>query len=602
MTFPERCAPSETGLAASEAARPCCGWRAWSPCSQALALLAPKALLAVVLLVYAATIEGARFIFFDDTFYYLQIAWNTVHGPGFATFDGINPTNGFQALWQMVCIAVAVVAPGKSALLYGVAAASVVAHLLAAYVLLMLCHRATGRFGLPALFFALQSTLLFHALGGMEWSLATLMLVLLFSRMQLELARPASTPRPWPEPLALFAVACMLVMARTDLLALLGLLTAGWLALLLVRRGWRTVLVPGTLVAAGAVVAMGMQAIINVAAAGEVKQVASLAKIGVDALRYAQVPSVEYVEIVMGAARSLLHIIAVNTLPVPVDLLIAAVPWLGAERVDVVISVILLFHAVVVLAGLAALAWAPGAIRPRVEHLLLTALLTAWSLAHLGGVAWFIPSFAYHVSWYAVGEAFVVCLLLGGAIEVMLARGGWWRHGGRVLLVVVAGLMLATMLGAVLLRPGIAPGVKLPLEQAIAPARDLVPERAVVATWSAGWIGYFSGRTVVNLDGMVNSPEYLREVLLVAEYAPEPEPDSPTAGLRRDILWTGPLRVRTRQYLEARDIRHVFSNFGPAALEPGGDPSTLGVRSQRVLWSIPDHAGFRFGLIEIVEF
>ncbi|MEO8447620.1 MAG: hypothetical protein ABI528_09005 [bacterium] len=43
------------------------------------------------------------FITPDDASYYLKIAENFSHGNGF-TFDGINPTNGFQPLWQYLLI------------------------------------------------------------------------------------------------------------------------------------------------------------------------------------------------------------------------------------------------------------------------------------------------------------------------------------------------------------------------------------------------------------------------------------------------------------------------------------------------------------------
>ncbi|MBN2386547.1 MAG: hypothetical protein JXB85_05965 [Anaerolineales bacterium] len=41
----------------------------------------------------------------DDAFYYYQVAVNVTGGNG-VTFDGINPTNGFQPLWMLVCIPV----------------------------------------------------------------------------------------------------------------------------------------------------------------------------------------------------------------------------------------------------------------------------------------------------------------------------------------------------------------------------------------------------------------------------------------------------------------------------------------------------------------
>ena len=34
----------------------------------------------------------------DDTYYYLQTAWNTAR-TGICSFDGITPTNGVQMLW-----------------------------------------------------------------------------------------------------------------------------------------------------------------------------------------------------------------------------------------------------------------------------------------------------------------------------------------------------------------------------------------------------------------------------------------------------------------------------------------------------------------------
>jgi hypothetical protein len=53
----------------------------------------------------------------DDTYYYLQTAWN-VKELGFPTFDGIHRTNGFQFAWFVVVMVLAYVAPTKATLLY----------------------------------------------------------------------------------------------------------------------------------------------------------------------------------------------------------------------------------------------------------------------------------------------------------------------------------------------------------------------------------------------------------------------------------------------------------------------------------------------------
>ncbi len=52
----------------------------------------------------------------DDTYYYLQTAWNARH-LGFVTFDGINPTNGVQFLWFSILYGLTFLADDKSAFL-----------------------------------------------------------------------------------------------------------------------------------------------------------------------------------------------------------------------------------------------------------------------------------------------------------------------------------------------------------------------------------------------------------------------------------------------------------------------------------------------------
>ncbi|MFW6161737.1 MAG: hypothetical protein ACODAJ_03155 [Planctomycetota bacterium] len=53
----------------------------------------------------------------DDAYYYLQTAWN-LKLFGFPTFDGINPTNGVQFLWYWLLALVALAVPTKMAFLY----------------------------------------------------------------------------------------------------------------------------------------------------------------------------------------------------------------------------------------------------------------------------------------------------------------------------------------------------------------------------------------------------------------------------------------------------------------------------------------------------
>ena len=61
----------------------------------------------------------------DDTYYYLQTAWNARH-LGFVTFDGINPTNGVQFLWFSVLYGLAFLTNDKSAFLAVASTAAIV--------------------------------------------------------------------------------------------------------------------------------------------------------------------------------------------------------------------------------------------------------------------------------------------------------------------------------------------------------------------------------------------------------------------------------------------------------------------------------------------
>ncbi len=53
----------------------------------------------------------------DDTYYYIQTAWNT-KTLGFVTFDGINRTSGVQLLWFGIILLIALFVQTKTALLY----------------------------------------------------------------------------------------------------------------------------------------------------------------------------------------------------------------------------------------------------------------------------------------------------------------------------------------------------------------------------------------------------------------------------------------------------------------------------------------------------
>jgi hypothetical protein len=85
--------------------------------------------LAVVQFILQASllIRGVQYVAaslsIDDTYYYLQTAWNTKQ-LGFVTFDGLHATNGVQLLWFVIIFLLAVLAKSKSVLLLATLAVS----------------------------------------------------------------------------------------------------------------------------------------------------------------------------------------------------------------------------------------------------------------------------------------------------------------------------------------------------------------------------------------------------------------------------------------------------------------------------------------------
>ncbi|MUL78119.1 hypothetical protein [Mycolicibacterium sp. CBMA 226] len=63
-------------------------------------------------------------LFADDAFYYLEIARNISHGKG-STFDGINLTNGYHPLWEAILVPVAGVSNNRSSLVIVTALAAI---------------------------------------------------------------------------------------------------------------------------------------------------------------------------------------------------------------------------------------------------------------------------------------------------------------------------------------------------------------------------------------------------------------------------------------------------------------------------------------------
>jgi hypothetical protein len=96
------------------------------PLRQAAFLIAILAVVQFIIQVSLLT-KGLEYaavsLIIDDTYYYLQTAWNAKL-LGFVTFDGLHATNGVQLLWFVIIFLLAVLAKTKAALLFTTLAVS----------------------------------------------------------------------------------------------------------------------------------------------------------------------------------------------------------------------------------------------------------------------------------------------------------------------------------------------------------------------------------------------------------------------------------------------------------------------------------------------
>src|SRR5579885_3430612 len=116
----------------------------------------------------------------DDTFYYLQTAWNA-HHVHFVSFDGINPTNGVQALWFVVIYGISGLTHDKTTFLYAVLGTFMLLNVACYWAIWKLCNELQMRWLSLVLagLWALQTLASDAYVSGMENSLHALIFWLL---------------------------------------------------------------------------------------------------------------------------------------------------------------------------------------------------------------------------------------------------------------------------------------------------------------------------------------------------------------------------------------------------------------------------------------
>lgn len=429
----------------------------------------------------------------DDAYYYFRVARELVEH-GRASFDGIHATNGIQYAWAGVVVVLARLLPGELALLRGALGACVALNVAAG----LLFERLARAIHSPAAGFlcavAWSGAMLAGGptLTGMEYSLAVC-LVLAGARMAWILWRSPAPPGSGAFAAGIL-VPALLVWTRLD--AVPFALAIWFLLARAVRREpaaaarrRRLLILAGGILVAGVLYLLVSQWL-----AGTWTPISGSVKRHLAATHFAGRSAS------LAVARHLLWWLSIP-LRATVGLLD---PWsqhgplpgrlwsLGAGAA--LLAALLL--------GLLRARSRQAPPRDREIALALLAML-GLGLAHAGWMVVVLGHFAHVTTHYFAGLAVAVTLAAG----FLIARAAWPAPRLRSAGLVLVALWLAVAVADA--RRGLDGNLRVRRLELARWIDGHLPPAARIGAWNAGELGYFSRRSVVNLDGLVNDRAYL---------------------------------------------------------------------------------------------
>ena len=438
----------------------------------------------------------------DDSFYYFQIARNLAEGK-FSTFDGgITRTNGYHPLWLLL------ITPfywifDKEAALFAIKAFEIM--LIAGGVALVTA--AARLAGMPwVLMFAALPMLYqqYDLFGGMEAAAGLFMLSLFI----LAACLFARSPARWTWPLA--AVAFALPWVRLEYIAI-SLATTAALCLIEWSRQERA---PGAPLGERARSVLSVKAVVPFLAAGA----GILVYFAYNGFVFGGIVPVSGATKQMSSQRLWEHEGGYSLTQKLLD-------TLQYDVFDIELRVALEICAYLLLVW-----WFACRSRSRKDWLLLAFLtgvsgLAVGHLAKFGQTILTVHSYFGNYGWYFVPAYLMMALIIPVrcyvAIHFVHRFIGPKSH--RTAQFLSLGIVV---IGAVFLvaKADFTSPIEFVDRSSASTAYEweitshmgvqimdrLLPEESVVGSWDAGVIGYFSRYPVVNLDGLVNSYEYLR--------------------------------------------------------------------------------------------
>jgi len=411
----------------------------------------------------------------DDAYYYFAIARNILNGNG-VTLDGIHVNNGFHPLWLVVILPFFLFKGMNQDLpVHFALSLGSLMDVGTCYLLYRITARITGRQEagvVCAAFYGFNVMAVLQAANGLETALGGVLAAACWLGALALAANPT-----WVRVLGWGILAGLAVLARTDN----GLLIIGLFVYLFTqwrrRASWPMLLAP----ALTWVIVVSPWLIWSQVQIGSPMQVSGIAVPYAVHTRYRMVHGDSLVAWMQGAVEQLVY----------------GVFWLRGDFTGappLVGPVLWLVAAVMMI-----VAWNRS--RRSVVMAWLPVALAAWGLVVFHAMLRWYPR-----PWYFMASAQALSVALGtSAVELWAVRLRWLR------LVSAAGILALFMViiwgGAAVWQIGLYPWQDRMLEAASWIARH-VPEGDKVGSLNAGIYAYYSGRTVVNLDGAVNPAAY----------------------------------------------------------------------------------------------
>ena len=447
----------------------------------------------------------------DDTYYYLQTAWNAKL-LGYVTFDGLHATNGVQLLWFLVILSLAMLANSKAVLLFTT--------LVVSFLLNGLCYLIILKIGavlkqpVLALFmaslWALQSLPFRIYSMGMENSLHALVFWCVIWQSTVFLIRVKNGEKPnfW----GLTVVLILNAWTRLDsalLSAILYLFCVGTLVYAYrqnLRLFWQsyTKLIAATSILAGF---------------GLLIQLSAFQLMGDSFLPVSALVKTS------GAGRGA----DVESIDKLVGVITLGMPSILQGRFYPLILVLL------GISGILLVILAKVAIRDHSNE--MRAFLNLWSCLLAGEVIYYIyvalseVEYAPYFIWYR-SPSFIFWIITGSLIaQFTFVNTGLVKNSNILKWAPVGFSLVIFAVALYMFVRDINFTSKLYATRyhaALWIAENFPPD-AVFASWNAGQLGFFSNRTFINLDGVINNVDYFERVLRgsvpLADYLDENEVD-----------------------------------------------------------------------------